>query len=103
VTFADRLKVTRAHVDDPEDLELAVGDGVKRLEGNEGGTVIVQRRAVRARRDLPAGHRVAREDLIVLRPCPPGSLPPYRAGELVGRTLARPVHSGDCVRPNDCA
>ncbi|MBA4135855.1 MAG: N-acetylneuraminate synthase [Opitutus sp.] len=102
VTFADRLKVTRTQVDDPEGLELAVGDGVKRIEDNEAGTVIVQRRAVRARQELPAGHRVALEDLIVLRPCPLGALPPYRASELLGRTLARQVRSGDCVRLDDC-
>jgi sialic acid synthase SpsE len=101
-TFEDRLRITRAMVDDPEALELSIGDGIKRLEDNERGTVIVQRRAVRACRSLSVGARLTAEDLIFLRPCPVDALPPYRAGELVGRGLSRPIISGDCIRLTDC-
>lgn len=101
-TFDRRLEMIASMVDDPEALRLAVGDGVKRLESNEAGTVVVQRRAVRAARDLPTGHRLSPDDLVVLRPCPVDALPPYRLDELLGRTLVRPVTSGDCVRRADC-
>jgi N-acetylneuraminate synthase len=100
-TFADRLKIIRAAVDDPEALDLAIGTGVKQLEENEKGTVIVQRRAIRARGDLPINHIIKKEDLIVLRPCPAGALPPYREAELINRKINRPIPQGDCVRLED--
>jgi N-acetylneuraminate synthase len=97
-----RLDIVTSMVDDPEAMRLAIGDGVKRLEANETGTVVVQRRAVRASRDLPAGHRITAADLTVLRPCPSDALPPYRALELLGRVLVRDITEGDCIRPGDC-
>lgn len=102
-TQEERMAITRAHVDDPEALDLAIGDGIKRLEPNESGTVIVQRRAIRASHDLPMGRVLEAGDFVVLRPCPQDALPPYRLHELVGRRLSRPIPSGDCVRPTDCA
>jgi N-acetylneuraminate synthase len=95
--FEQRLKITAAAVDDPEALRLAIGDGVKRVEPNEQSTIIVQRRAIRAARDLVAGAVLTRADLTVLRPCPVDALPPYRMGELVGHPLTRPIAAGDCV------
>lgn len=102
-TFADRLKITRAAVDDPEALDFALGTGIKQLEENEKGTVIVQRRAIRARQDLPQGHIIKKEDLIVLRPCPAGALPPYRENELINKKIKRVIPQGDCVRLEDLA
>ncbi|HNQ87818.1 MAG TPA: N-acetylneuraminate synthase family protein [Verrucomicrobiota bacterium] len=94
----ERLRLTAEAVDDREALSVALGDGVKRLEANEQGTVIVQRRAIRAGRSLSPGDRLTRNDLVVLRPCPPDALPPYRMAELLGRTVREPVAAGDCVR-----
>ena len=99
--FDQRLKITTAAVDDSEALSLAIGDGVKRVEPNEQGTIIVQRRAIRAARDLAAGQVLTRADLTVLRPCPADALPPYRIGELIGRAVGRAVATGDCVRLTD--
>jgi N-acetylneuraminate synthase len=100
-SWEDRYRITREAVDDPEALDLAIGDGVKRLESNEAGPVIVQRRAVRAARALKAGTTLGPEDLTALRPCPAEALPPYRTGELLGRVLVRDVAPGDCVRLDD--
>ena len=97
-----RLQITRSMVSDPEALEASIGDGIKRLESNEAGTVIVQRRALRALTHLEAGLHLTSDDLIPLRPCPSDALPPYRMGELIGRTLVRNISSGDCVRITDC-
>jgi N-acetylneuraminate synthase len=100
-SHADRYRITRDVVDDPEILDLAIGDGVKRLESNEAAPVIVQRRAVRAAAVLKAGTKLGPQDLTVLRPCPADAIPPSRAGELLGRVLVRDVASGDCVRLED--
>ncbi len=100
-SWEDRYRITRRAVDDPEILDVAIGDGVKRLESNEAGPVIVQRRAVRAARALKAGATLGPDDVTALRPCPADAIPPYRAGELLGRVLARDVASGDCVRLDD--
>lgn len=102
MSFERRFEIVASMVDDPEALRLAIGDGVKKLESNEAGTVIVQRRAVRAARDLPAGHCLSAADLVVLRPCPADALPPYRQPELLGRILTRSITSGDYLRIDDC-
>jgi N-acetylneuraminate synthase len=99
--WAERYRITRGAVDDPEVLDLAIGDGVKRLEANEAGPAIVQRRAVRAARPLKADATLAPDDLVALRPCPADGVPPYRASQLLGRVLVRDVASGDCIRLED--
>lgn len=85
------------------ELELALGTGRKRVMDNERDTVVLQRRALRAARDLPAATVVAATDLVPLRPCPPGAVPPHAIGTLVGRTTRRPVARGDCVTERDLA
>jgi N-acetylneuraminate synthase len=81
-------------VDRTRELEAALGDGVKRVEDNEKDTVVVQRRAIRAAVDIPAGKRVSREDLTCLRPCPENALPPFRINELIGGTAKTLIPAG---------
>ncbi len=93
----------REMVERTRDLEAALGPTTKRVMDNETETVVLQRRAVRARRALAAGETLSTDDLIALRPCPADALPPWRTGELVGRRLARDVVEGDVVCPADLA
>jgi N-acetylneuraminate synthase len=67
----------------------------------ERDTIVVQRRSVRAARNIAAGETLTADDMVVLRPCPPDALPPYRMGELIGKTCARDIPNGDCVRHED--
>jgi len=76
-------------------LELIIGDGVKKVSENEHNTVIVQRRSIRAKRNLPAGSIISKDDLEVLRPCPKDALPPYKINELVGKQLKRDMLKGN--------
>lgn len=83
-------------------LEASMGDGVKRVEANEAETVVLQRRCLRAARPLAVGTVLAEADFAALRPAPAGSLPPYRIGSLVGKTLQREMaaeeeFSDECV------
>lgn len=77
----------RVMVERSRELEAALGDGVKRVEANELQTVVLQRRAVRAARDLPSGHVIESVDLTALRPCPEHAIPPYNIETLLGRKL----------------
>jgi N-acetylneuraminate synthase len=92
--WADMVARTR-------ELEAALGSRRKRVMDNEQETVIAQRRAVRAARDLPADVVLTAGDLVPLRPCPADALPPYRAVELVARRTVRALGQGECVRLED--
>lgn len=85
------------------ELELALGDGIKRVEENERDTVIVQRRSLRLVRDMAAGEAVAAADLEALRPSPAGAVAPYLLEEMVGRTLCRDKVAGDAIYAGDLA
>ena len=82
-------------------LERALGDGVKRIEANEVDSAIVQRRALRYRRDLKKGNKIGREDLIALRPCPANGLTPFEIDSLIGRSLKRDVSKDELTQLDD--
>lgn len=83
------------------ELESSLGNGIKRVEENEFETVILQRRSIRAARNLTLGSRLSHDDLCVLRPCPPDALPPYRMEEIIGQTLKRDLFIGEHIRWTD--
>ena len=91
----------RMMVEATRQLEAALGSEEKRVMDNEKETVQVQRRGIRARRALKAGEILNKADIIPLRPCPDGCLPPYRKGEIIGKQLVRDIVEGDCVRLED--
>jgi sialic acid synthase SpsE len=93
----------REMVDRTRDLERAFGDGVKRVEANEQETVVIQRRCLRAARDLAAGTVLAEGDLEALRPAPPDAVMPFELHEAVGRTLGRGLPQGDYLKWTDLA
>lgn len=93
-SFEQQFAIVSEHVDDKKALELAIGNGVKALESNESNTVIVQRRAVRAVRDLKAGMQLSKSDLYPLRPCPVGAISPANIDSLVGKTLVQDLPEG---------
>jgi len=88
----------RAMVDDTRLLEAALGTGIKSVEDNEQETVVLQRRCVRAARDLPAGTVLTRDDLEVLRPAPREAVPAHEVDLVVGRVLTRHLTDGQDVR-----
>ena len=96
--FAMNPASWREMVDRSRELDLALGDGVKRIEANETETAIVQRRALRFTRDLPKGATVAAEDLFPLRPIPPDGVPPHAIETVVGRRLVQAVEADDYIR-----
>lgn len=87
----------REMVDRTRELEAAMGDGVKRIEGNEIEPAIIQRRSLHVARDLPIGHVLSSADLKPLRPAPSDSIPPFRGSELLGRVLLVSKSEGECL------
>lgn len=87
----------RAMIERSRELELALGGGIKRIEGNETETAVVQRRSIRLTRDKQAGERLELNDLEALRPAPKGSLPPYRMVDIVGKVLAVSKVAGESL------
>jgi N-acetylneuraminate synthase len=91
----------REMVDRTRELEAALGDGRKKIEDNERETAIVQRRCIRANRDLEANTLLCEDDLTMLRPCPADAIAPFESGKLMGRALKRRVSSGEYFKWED--
>lgn len=100
-SFALNPVTWRDMVDRTRELELALGDGVKRVESNERDTLVVQRRCLRLKRDLPAGAVLAESDLEALRPAPAASFAPWQLENLVGCKLASAKVQGDALYASD--
>jgi sialic acid synthase SpsE len=79
------------------ELEISLGDGNKRVEDNERESVILQRRCLRAVRNLSLGHTIQRSDLSVLRPAPVGSIAPYDINQIVGRKIIEKILEGEII------
>jgi sialic acid synthase SpsE len=93
----------RDMVDRTRELEHALGDGIKRIEGNERQSAVVQRRCLRFVKDVPAGTIVAAEHLAALRPAPAGSVAPSEIGLVIGRLLMCSRPAGSELRLADLA
>jgi N-acetylneuraminate synthase len=80
------------------ELEQALGSPDKDIAENERETAIVQRRCVRAARDLAAGEVIRQADLAVLRPAPAGSILPFEMDAAVGLKAAVDIPAGEALR-----
>jgi N-acetylneuraminate synthase len=84
-------------VDNTRVLEMCLGDGIKKIETNEIEARIVQRRAMRYRRDLKAGTSVLESDLIALRPAPPSGISPFQIENFIGKVILQDVAKDQIV------
>jgi len=84
----------RDMVDRTRELELALGSPLKRVEGNEQDTVVVQRRSLRYARDLAPGTVLTRELLEALRPAPRDGIFPYEIDRVLGLRVRTAVAAG---------
>ena len=91
----------REMVDRTRELENSLGDGIKRVEDNEKETVVLQRRAIRANRDIKKGEVISANDIFPLRPCPTDGIPPYKTGEILNRVTISNIKQGDIIRWTD--
>lgn len=96
--FSMDPKGWREMVDRTNELDNAMGTGIKKVEDNEKKTVILQRRAVRVNKNLDEGAVISLDDIDVLRPCPEDGIPPYKINELVGKVVKSRLIAGEHIR-----
>ena len=84
-------------IDETRMLEMSLGDGNKVIEKNEKESVIVQRRSIRAAKDLYKNNKITNSSLVFLRPAPKNSLPPYEKNKILNKVLKKDIKKGDLV------
>ena len=89
--WADMVTATRQ-------LERALGSGDKVVADNERETVIIQRRCLRAAREIQRGETVTRDMIDVLRPATQGAIMPYEIEDVVGLKAIEQIPSGQDLR-----
>ena len=90
-TWAAMVKATRQ-------LERAMGSGDKFVAANEGETVIIQRRCLRASREIEPGETMTREMIDVLRPATQGAIMPYEISDVIGLVARERIPGGQELR-----
>ena len=76
------------------ELELALGSANKTVAENEQETVVLQRRCLRAARDIRAGEEITRDMIAVLRPATRGAVLPSEIGYVIGTRAIVDIPSG---------
>ncbi len=84
-------------VEETRRLERALGSADKFVAGNEQDTYIVQRRCLRAARDIKAGEVLTREMIDVLRPNTPGAIQPWEMDRVIGTKALRDIPKGEAL------
>ena len=77
------------------ELELSLGVSKKDIQQNEKGSVLVQRRSIRLKTDIPKGKKLNKNDFIMLRPISKKGFPPYRLNEFVGKLSKKKLVKGE--------
>jgi N-acetylneuraminate synthase len=90
-TWSDMVTATRQ-------LERSMGSGDKFVAGNELQTVVIQRRCLRAARDIKAGETMTREMIEVLRPATEGAIMPYEINNVIGTKVLVDLATGQELR-----
>ncbi len=93
-TWADMVQRTR-------ELERALGSADKQICQNEKDTAVVQRRCLRAARDIRAGEVFDRSMIDVLRPATPGAIRPNEIPQVIGTRALNDIPFGKELRWTD--
>lgn len=88
-------------VERTRELEYALGGAIKTIEENEQETTILQRRCLRASRDLFSGEIIDTEMFESLRPAPKNSIPPYELENLIGKKITHEITQGKDLKWSD--
>jgi sialic acid synthase SpsE len=83
------------------ELERALGTPDKVVVDNERETVVLQRRCLRAARDIQAGEIFTREMIDVLRPATPGAILPPDINHVIGTKALNNIPLGKELRWTD--
>ena len=64
----DTINLIKKLSDQHDEINLCIGDGLKKVERNEKETVSIQRRGVYAKNNISKGQEINSEDIVCLRP-----------------------------------
>lgn len=96
--FSMTPETWRDMVDRTRELERAMGLPEKCVGANEADTVVVQRRCLRAARQIRNGEVIAREMIDVLRPATTGAILPYEIEAVIGTRALADIPAGEVLR-----
>ena len=99
--FSMNPKTWGEMVSSARELELSLGDGVKVIENNERETVILQRRSIRAAKNIEKNQILKESDIEFLRPCPEGAMSPYEYKKIIGKKLKKSKKLGEHFNLDD--
>jgi sialic acid synthase SpsE len=99
--FALNPKTWSEMVDRSYELQASLGNGVKEIEANEVDTVVIQRRAIRLKKDIAKGETLNEDNIDFLRPCPTDAFSPAKYKQLLGTKLKISKVKGDYIRETD--
>lgn len=97
--YAMEPDMLAAYIADIRAAEAALATHTPKVGSQEAGVRMRARRSLWAARDLPAGHVLTTDDILVVRPA--GPLAPPDLPLLLGRRLARPVAEASALRFED--
>lgn len=93
--FAMNVEEFSRMVSGIRDLNHALGSPRKRIYREEETPAVLQRRCLRATRDIEVGERIGERDVTALRPAPDDSIAPPDLSLVVGREAAAPIGAGE--------
>ena len=91
----------REMVDRTRELELALGGGIKKIEDNELDAKVVQRRSLRATKNIKLGHKIQLGDFVPLRPCPGDAIQPSEIHNVLGKEVSKTISAGEYLKEAD--
>jgi len=83
--FSMNPKTWEKMVNETRILENALGDGIKKIEKNEKKSIIVQRRSIRAKKEIKKGSLIKKSMLINLRPITNNGISPYKIDKILNK------------------
>lgn len=78
-------------------LEASLGDGEKKIEKNEIESNKVQRRSIKANKNLKKNHILTKKDMIVLRPCLKNDILPKNLNKLIGKKIKTNIKESESI------
>lgn len=99
-SFSLDYKMWKEMVTAVRELESCLGDGIKKVEKNETESQIVQRRAARVNKNIESGHIINSQDVVFLRPCPPGASTPFDVYNRESIIALRSLKKGEFIPLN---
>ena len=83
----------RKMVRDLARTHAALGDGLKKVHDSERAPIVKMGKSLVVARDLPAGHVLTRDDIVMKSPG--GGIPPYELDAVLGRVTLTPIREDD--------